>query len=264
MKQYQTLLKRALNKGVYQSDRTGVGVRALFGQSIHFSLTETFPLVTTKKIHFKSVVEELLWFLRGETNVRSLQEKNVSIWDEWADEQGNLGRIYGAQWRSWIAPNGEHIDQIANLLKGLRENPHSRRHVLSAWNVGELDQMALPPCHCLVQFCIIHEQLQCCVFMRSCDIFLGLPFNIASYALLTRIFASFLSIQRGKLQFFIGHAHLYENHLEQAKVQLSREPRPLPRLLLDPEVQSFEALTAKAIRIIGYEPYPAIPAPIAV
>jgi thymidylate synthase len=264
MRQYHDLLNRILDEGHPKGDRTGTGTLSVFGHQMRFDLSEGFPLVTTKKLHLKSIVHELLWFLKGDTNVAYLKENGVSIWDEWADENGDLGPVYGKQWRSWSRPDGGTVDQIAWLLDEIRSNPNSRRLVVSAWNPGELDQMALAPCHCLFQFYVADGRLSCQLYQRSADVFLGVPFNIASYALLTQMIAQATGLQPGDFVHSLGDAHLYSNHLEQARLQLSREARPLPHLRLNPLVRDLFAFQFEDITILDYDPHPAIRAPVAV
>lgn len=264
MKQYLELLRKVRHEGVPKSDRTGVGTLSIFGYQMRFDLSAGFPLVTTKKIHVKSVIYELLWFLRGDTNVRFLQEHGVTIWDEWADKDGNLGPIYGAQWRSWRAPDGRVIDQLANVVEEIRRNPDSRRLVVTAWNPGELDKMALAPCHCLFQFYVANGRLSCQLYQRSGDVFLGVPFNIASYALLTMMVAHVTGLQPGEFIHTLGDAHLYRNHLEQADLQLTRQPFPLPTVRLNPDVRSLFDFRYEDIVVENYRHHPAIPAPVAV
>ena len=260
---YLDLLADILRDGVKRADRTGVGVLGVFGRQMRFDLAQGFPLLTTKKVHFKSIVVELAWFLRGETNVRWLQERGCTIWDEWADADGELGPVYGKQWRSWAAPDGRVVDQIAGVVKSLKENPESRRHVVSAWNPAEVDDMALPPCHCLFQFHVAEGRLSCQLYQRSADVFLGVPFNIASYALLTHLTARETGHKVGDLIITLGDAHLYLNHLDQARLQLSRTPYPLPTLRIAPEARLFE-LEPEQVAIEGYRAHPLIRAPIAV
>ncbi len=264
MRPYLDLLQRLLDEGRPKPDRTGTGTRSLFGHQMRFDLADGFPLVTTKKVHLKSVIHELLWFLRGDTNVRYLREHGVRIWDEWADTDGELGPVYGHQWRLWRAPDGTSIDQITEALRLIRETPHSRRILVSAWNVADLPTMALAPCHALFQFHVADGRLSCQLYQRSADIFLGVPFNIASYALLTAMMAQVTGLVPGEFIHTLGDVHLYDNHLTQARLQLTREPRPLPRLQLNPEVRSLFDFRFEDIRVEGYDPHPAIPAPVAV
>lgn len=264
MEQYHELMRRILDQGTPKDDRTGTGTLSVFGHQMRFDLAEGFPLVTTKRIHLRSVVHELLWFLRGETNVRSLQAEGVTIWDEWADEHGELGPVYGAQWRSWPAPDGGTVDQIAQVVAQIRTNPSSRRLVVSAWNPADLPRMALAPCHCLFQFDVTGGRLSCQLYQRSADVFLGVPFNIASYALLTHMVARVTGLEPGDFVHVLGDAHLYSNHLEQARIQLQRDPRPLPRLELDPSVRELEDFRFEHVRVHGYDPHPHIAAPVAV
>lgn len=264
MRAYLDLLTRVLEHGVEKSDRTGTGTLSVFGHQMRFDLAEGFPLLTTKRVHLKSIVHELLWFLRGDTNVKSLQQSGVTIWDEWADERGELGPIYGHQWRSWPAPDGRHVDQIAGVVREIRANPDSRRLVVSAWNVADLPAMALPPCHALFQLYVARGRLSCQLYQRSADVFLGVPFNIASYALLTHMIAQVTGLGPGELVHTFGDAHLYTNHLEQARLQLGREPRPLPVLRLNPEVRAIDDFRYEDVSLEGYRPHPAIAAPIAV
>ncbi|MBD8524247.1 thymidylate synthase [Pseudomarimonas arenosa] len=264
MKAYLDLLRHVMEHGVEKGDRTGTGTRSVFGWQMRFDLSAGFPLVTTKKLHLRSIIHELLWFLRGETNIAYLKENGVSIWDEWADADGELGPVYGKQWRSWQGPDGRVHDQIRWLLDEIRRNPDSRRLIVSAWNVGELEQMALMPCHTLFQFYVANGRLSCQLYQRSADIFLGVPFNIASYALLTEMIAQVCDLQPGDFVHTFGDAHVYSNHFEQARTQLAREPRPLPRLRLNPEVRDLFAFRFEDIAIEGYEPHPAIKAPVAV
>lgn len=264
MRQYHDLLQRILDEGVRKSDRTGTGTLSVFGHQMRFDLRDGFPAVTTKKLHMKSVVHELLWFLAGDTNVRYLNEHGVTIWDEWADAQGELGPVYGHQWRSWEKPDGGTVDQIAWVIDEIRRNPDSRRLVVSAWNPADLDRMALAPCHCLFQFYVADGRLSCQLYQRSADVFLGVPFNIASYALLTHMIARATGLGVGDFVHTFGDAHLYLNHVEQARLQLSREPRPLPRLVLEEGVEDLFAVRYEHVRLEGYDPHPAIKAPIAV
>src|SRR6478672_7341419 len=260
MRQYHDLLERILADGAEKHDRTGTGTLSVFGHQMRFDLGEGFPITTTKKLHLKSIVYELLWFLNGDTNVRYLNEHGVTIWDEWADERGDLGPIYGRQWRSWPTPNGRHIDQIANVVEGLKRDPDSRRHIVSAWNVGELDQMALLPCHCLFQFYVADGRLSCQLYQRSADVFLGVPFNIASYALLTQMVAQVTGLKPGEFVHSFGDAHLYLNHIEQADQQLKRLPRALPRMEINPEVRSLFDFVYEDFSIENYDPHPHIKA----
>jgi thymidylate synthase len=264
MRQYLDLLQHILDHGATKSDRTGTGTLSVFGYQMRFDLAEGFPLVTTKKLHLKSIIHELLWFLRGETNVKSLQDVGVTIWDEWADENGELGPVYGHQWRHWPDGCGGEIDQIRNLQDQIRGNPDSRRLIVSAWNVAEVDRMALPPCHTLFQFYVADGRLSCQLYQRSADVFLGVPFNIASYALFTMMLAQATDLKPGEFVHTFGDAHLYSNHLEQAHLQLSREPRPLPTMWINPEVKSIFDFRYEDFRLENYEPHPRIAAPIAV
>ena len=264
MQPYLQLLSDILENGTDKSDRTGTGTRSLFGYQMRFNLSKGFPLVTTKKLHLKSIIYELLWFIRGETNVRWLQERGVTIWDEWADENGDLGPVYGSQWRSWPAPDGRHIDQLQNVIDQIKAKPDSRRHIVSAWNPAEVDNMALPPCHALFQFYVANGRLSCQLYQRSADTFLGVPFNIASYALLTHMVAQVCDLGVGDFVHTLGDAHLYNNHFEQAREQLSREPRPLPRLIMNPDRKRIEDFVFEDFSFEGYDPHPRISAPIAV
>jgi thymidylate synthase len=264
VRQYLDLVQRTLDEGARKDDRTGTGTLSVFGHQMRFDLRAGFPLVTTKKVHFRSVVGELLWFVRGESNVRTLQEQGITIWDEWADERGELGPIYGYQWRSWPAPDGRRIDQLAAVIDQIRDDPDSRRHVVSAWNVADIPDMALAPCHALFQFYVADGRLSCQLYQRSGDLFLGVPFNIASYALLTHMVAQVTELEVGDFVHTLGDAHLYLNHLEQAREQLTRDPRPLPELRLDPACRQIDAFDLDSVTVVGYDPHPAIKAPIAV
>ena len=264
MQQYHDLMRRILDEGTDRGDRTGTGTRSVFGHQMRFNLADGFPVVTTKKLHLKSIIHELLWFLAGDTNIAYLKANGVSIWDEWADENGDLGPVYGAQWRSWPAPDGGSIDQIANLLKMIKTSPNSRRLIVSAWNPAEVDNMALPPCHALFQFYVADGKLSCQLYQRSADVFLGVPFNIASYALLTMMVAQVCDLEPGDFVHSLGDAHLYANHFEQARLQLSRESRPLPQMKLNPAVLDLFAFRYEDFELVGYDPHPAIKAPIAV
>jgi len=264
VKQYLDLMRRVLDQGVRKEDRTGTGTLSVFGHQMRFDLGEGFPLVTTKKLHLRSIIHELLWFLRGDTNIAYLRDNGVSIWDEWADDNGDLGPIYGYQWRSWPTADGRHVDQISQVLEQLRNNPDSRRIIVSAWNVGELENMALPPCHAFFQFYVANGKLSCQLYQRSADIFLGVPFNIASYALLTLMMAQATGLEPGDLVHTLGDAHLYSNHLEQARTQLQRQPRSLPQMRLNPAVQDLFAFRFEDFELLGYEPHPHIKAPVAV
>ncbi len=264
MKQYLDLMRHVRDNGVVKSDRTGTGTRSVFGYQMRFDLRQGFPLVTTKKLHLRSIIHELLWFLMGETNIRYLQDNGVSIWNEWADENGELGPVYGSQWRSWPTPDGGGIDQIAQVIDQIRNNPDSRRIIVSAWNVGLIDQMALPPCHAFFQFYVADGKLSCQLYQRSADIFLGVPFNIASYALLTMMMAQVTGLEPGDFVHTLGDAHLYSNHLEQADLQLSRDPLPLPEMRLNPEVNDLFAFTFDDFELVGYQAHPHIKAPVAV
>lgn len=264
MKHYLDLMQHVLAHGQDKSDRTGTGTRSVFGYQMRFNLAEGFPLVTTKKLHLKSIIHELLWFLSGDTNIHYLKENGVSIWDEWADEQGNLGPVYGYQWRSWPTPEGGSIDQIANVVRMIRETPDSRRLIVSAWNPALVDQMALPPCHSLFQFYVADGKLSCQLYQRSADIFLGVPFNIASYALLTMMVAQVCGLQSGDFVHTLGDAHLYSNHFDQAREQLSRAPRPLPTMRINPAVTDLFAFRFEDFTLEGYDPHPHIKAPVAV
>lgn len=262
--QYETLLEHCYKTGVDKSDRTGVGTRSVFGYQMRFNLAEGFPLVTTKKLHIRSIVHELLWFLSGSSNIKYLHDNGVSIWDEWADENGDLGPVYGVQWRSWPAPDGRKIDQISNLIEGIKRNPDSRRHLVVAWNPAEVDKMALPPCHCLFQFYVANGKLSCQLYQRSCDIFLGVPFNIASYSLLTHMVAQQCYLEVGDFVWTGGDCHIYKNHFEQVELQLSRTPRAYPKLVINRKPSSIFDYKFEDFVIEGYDPWPHIKAPIAV
>ncbi len=264
MQQYLDLLDHVLKTGAKKSDRTGTGTYSVFGYQMRFDLSEGFPMVTTKKLHLKSIIYELLWFLRGDTNIKYLKDHGVSIWDEWADEDGDLGPVYGYQWRSWPSLDGRKIDQIANLVDAIKRNPDSRRHIVSAWNPADVDEMALPPCHCLFQFYVADGKLSCQLYQRSADIFLGVPFNIASYALLTMMVAQVTGLKPGDFVHTLGDAHIYSNHVEQAHIQLSRAPKPLPKLEINPNVGDLFAFTFEDFKLVGYEPHPHIAAKVAV
>lgn len=264
MKQYLDLLQHILDHGTDKSDRTGTGTRSVFGYQMRFDLSEGFPLVTTKKLHLKSIIYELLWFLRGETNIGYLHEHNVRIWDEWADPDGNLGPVYGAQWRHWVAPDGRIIDQISEVLRQIRTTPDSRRMIVSAWNVGQLDQMALMPCHALFQFYVADGKLSCQLYQRSADMFLGVPFNIASYALLTLMIAQVTGLKPGEFIHSLGDAHIYRNHFDQVRLQLTRQPRPLPVMKLTPQVTDLFDFRYEDFTLEGYDPYPHIKGEVSV
>jgi thymidylate synthase len=264
MRQYLDLLRDVLENGAEKSDRTGTGTHSVFGRQLRFDLADGFPMLTTKKLHVRSIVGELIWFLRGDTNVRWLQEHGIKIWNEWADENGDLGPVYGHQWRSWPTPNGEHIDQIARVIDSIRSNPDSRRHIVSAWNVAEVDDMALPPCHTMFQFYVADGRLSCQLYQRSADVFLGVPFNIASYALLTMIVAQVTGLQPGEFIHTFGDAHLYNNHVEQARIQLEREPHALPTMLINPDRRDIDSFEIEDFTLVDYVAAPSIKAPIAV
>lgn len=264
MRQYLELMRHVAERGHSKSDRTGTGTLSVFGWQMRFDLAEGFPLLTTKKLHTRSIIHELLWFLRGDTNIKYLKDNGVSIWDEWADENGELGPVYGKQWRRWETADGRTVDQLARVVESLRRNPDSRRHLVSAWNPGEVDAMALPPCHALFQFYVAGGRLSCQLYQRSADIFLGVPFNIASYALFTMMLAQVCGYQPGEFVHTFGDAHLYSNHFEQARLQLSREPRALPTLWINPDVKDIFAFKFEDFRLDGYDPHPHIAAPVAV
>ena len=264
MQAYHDLLTRVLETGTSKEDRTGTGTLSVFGHQMRFDLNEGFPLVTTKKLHLRSIIHELLWFLKGDTNIKYLKDNNVRIWDEWADENGNLGPVYGSQWRSWAGADGTSIDQITQVIEEIKRNPDSRRLIVSAWNVGQISQMALPPCHSLFQFYVANGKLSCQLYQRSADIFLGVPFNIASYALLTHMIAQVCGLGVGDFVHTFGDAHLYKNHIEQTKLQLTREQMPLPKLKLNPSIKNIFDFTFEDIEIVGYESHPTIKAPIAI
>ncbi len=264
MKQYLDLLRHVMETGTDRGDRTGKGTRSVFGYQMRFDLTEGFPVLTTKKLHLRSIIHELLWFLKGDTNIAYLKENGVSIWDEWADEKGELGPIYGYQWRSWPAPDGSHVDQISQLIEGLKVNPNSRRHIVSAWNVGQLDDMALPACHCLFQFYVADGKLSCQLYQRSADVFLGVPFNIASYALLTMMMAQVTGLKPGDFVHTLGDTHIYSDHFEQAKQQLTRTPKSLPTMRINPAVKDIFSFRFEDFTLEGYEADPHIKAAVAV
>ena len=264
MRAYLDLLQHIMDSGVDKPDRTGTGIRSVFGYQMRFDLSKGFPLVTTKKLHLRSIIHELLWFLKGDTSIAYLKENGVRIWDEWADENGDLGPVYGYQWRSWPGPNGESIDQISKLIDGIKNNPNSRRHIVSAWNPAFVDQMALPPCHCLFQFYVADGKLSCQLYQRSADVFLGVPFNIASYAMLTMMIAQVCYLQPGEFVHTFGDVHIYSNHFDQVKEQLSREPRALPQMTINPDVKSIFDFKFEDFKIVDYNPHPHIKAPVAV
>jgi thymidylate synthase len=264
MKAYQDLLRNVLDFGIEKSDRTGTGTKSIFGAQTRYRLDDGFPLLTTKKVHLKSVVHELLWFLKGETNTKYLSDNGVTIWNEWADSKGDLGPVYGAQWRKWRGPDGRLHDQISNLIEGLKNNPDSRRHIVSAWNVGELDQMKLPPCHAFFQFYVAQGKLSCQLYQRSADVFLGVPFNIACYSLLTLMVAQVCGLKAYEFVHTLGDAHLYLNHLEQAQLQLTREPRALPKMILNPNVKNIFEFKYEDFTLESYDPHPGIKAPVAI
>jgi len=264
MKQYLDLMSHVLENGTQKHDRTGTGTISVFGYQMRFNLAEGFPMVTTKKLHLKSIIHELIWFLSGDTNIKYLKENGVKIWDEWADENGNLGPVYGSQWRSWPTPDGKHIDQIINIINQIKNNPDSRRIIVSAWNVAEIENMALPPCHCFFQFYVADGKLSCQLYQRSADIFLGVPFNIASYALLTMMVAQICNLQVGDFIHTLGDAHLYNNHLEQTKLQLSREPKALPTMKINKAVKDIFGFKFEDFELVGYEPHPHIKGAVAI
>jgi thymidylate synthase len=264
MKQYLDLLEHVLQNGVKKADRTGTGTISVFGYQMRFDLQQGFPVLTTKKLHLRSIIHELLWFLKGETNLEYLHANNVTIWDEWANEDGDLGHIYGYQWRSWPSHDGQHIDQISNVIKSIKENPDSRRHIVSAWNVGELDKMALPPCHLIFQFYVADGKLSCQLYQRSCDIFLGVPFNIASYALLTMMMARVSGLEPGDFVHTLGDAHIYLNHIEQVKLQLSRKPFPLPQMIINPDKKNIFDFVFEDFKLTNYLSHPHIKGEISV
>ena len=264
MKQYLDLLREIMDHGVVKHDRTGVGTKSIFGHQMRFDLSEGFPLLTTKKVHLRSIIHELLWFISGDTNIGYLHDNKVSIWDEWADENGDLGPVYGKQWRSWQTPDGRSIDQLSDVIRTIRENPDSRRMIVCAWNPSDVDKMALPPCHCFFQFYVAEGRLSCQLYQRSADTFLGVPFNIASYALLTMMIAQVCDLKPGEFVHTTGDTHIYLNHFDQVREQLSREPRPLPVMKLNPEVRSIFDFKYEDFTLEGYDPWPAIKAPVAV
>ena len=264
MQQYLDLLRHIRENGVMKEDRTGTGTQSVFGYQMRFNLSEGFPLLTTKKVHLKSIIHELLWFISGNTNIGYLRENGVTIWDEWADDQGNLGPVYGHQWRSWSCPNGKAIDQLSGVINLIQHNPDSRRMLVTAWNPAEVDQMALPPCHCLFQFYVANGKLSCQLYQRSADVFLGVPFNIASYALLTMMIAQVSGLEPGEFIHTTGDTHIYRNHFEQVALQLTREPRPLPTMKINPDVKSIFDFKYQDFTLEGYDPWPAIKAPVAV
>ncbi len=264
MQQYLDLLRHVMENGVDRMDRTGTGTRGVFGYQMRFDLSKGFPMVTTKKLHKKSIVHELIWFLAGDTNIGYLKENGVRIWDEWADENGDLGPVYGKQWRRWEGPEGKVFDQIKTVVEAIKSNPYSRRHIVSAWNPADVDEMALPPCHCLFQFHVANGKLSCQLYQRSADIFLGVPFNIASYALLVHMMAQICELEVGDFVHTFGDAHIYSNHFEQVKLQLTRDPKPLPKLKLNPEVRKIDGFTYEDVKIIGYKAHPHIAGKVAV
>ena len=264
MKQYLNLIEKVMNEGIVKEDRTGTGTKSIFGHQMRFDLSKGFPCVTTKKLHLKSIIHELLWFLKGDTNIKYLKENGVRIWDEWADENGDLGNVYGYQWRSWPTPEGKNIDQIKNVIDTLKTNPNSRRIIVSAWNVGEIEKMALPPCHAFFQFYVAEGKLSCQLYQRSADIFLGVPFNIASYALLTMMIAQVCDIKLGDFVHTLGDAHIYSNHFDQTKIQLSREPKALPKMIINPQVKDIFKFKFDDFELINYNYHPHIKAKVAI
>ena len=264
MKSYLSLLQHIMDNGAFKSDRTGTGTKSVFGYQMRFDLSEGFPVLTTKKLHLRSIIHELLWFIKGDTNIKYLNDNGVTIWDEWADSNGDLGPVYGGQWRSWRGADGKTVDQLSALIDGIKKNPDSRRHIISAWNVGELDKMALPPCHAMVQFYVANGKLSCQLYQRSADVFLGVPFNIASYALFTMMVAQVCDLAPGEFIHTFGDAHIYTNHFEQVALQLSREPRALPQMVINKDVKSIFDFKYEDFMLTGYDPHPGIKAPIAV
>lgn len=264
MKEYHNLLEKVMQSGSDKSDRTGTGTRSLFGHQMRFDLSKGFPCLTTKRLHLRSIIHELLWFLKGDTNIQYLHDNKVTIWDEWADENGDLGHVYGYQWRSWPTPDGGHIDQIKALVDSIKNNPDSRRHIVSAWNVADIDSMALPPCHTMFQFYVADGKLSCQLYQRSADLFLGVPFNIASYALLTMMMAQVCGLEVGEFIHTLGDVHIYSNHFQQVELQLSRECRELPTMKINPEVKDIFSFTYEDFELVGYDPHPSIKAPIAI
>jgi len=264
VKQYLSLLDKIITEGTQRRDRTGTGTLSIFGHQMRFNLQEGFPALTTKKLHLRSIIHELLWFLKGDTNIKYLTDNKVTIWNEWADENGNLGPVYGHQWRSWPTPGGRQIDQITNLIEGLKNKPNSRRHIVSAWNVADVEKMALPPCHCLFQFYVANSKLSCQLYQRSADVFLGVPFNIASYSLLTMMIAQVCGLQPGDFVHTFGDTHLYLNHVEQAKTQLERQPKKLPQMKINPEINNIFEFNYNDFKLLNYDPHPSIKAPIAI
>ena len=264
MRNYLNLVEKIINEGVDREDRTGTGTRSIFGEQLRFDLENNFPLLTTKKVHLKSIIYELLWFIKGETNIKFLKENKVTIWDEWADQDGELGPVYGSQWRSWPTHDGKKVDQLTQVIESIKNNPNSRRHIVSAWNVSLIDEMALPPCHILFQFYVADGKLSCQLYQRSADLFLGVPFNIASYALLTMMIAKVCKLQAHEFVHTFGDLHIYSNHIEQVNTQLQREPRELPKMKINPNIKSIDEFTYEDFELEGYDPHPSIAAPIAV